>query len=148
MHLVCVRNNTNILWQIFCSCIKNFTNVFLYYSILHLLFACLSDPSEFVLNELLKEVKELWYVPWHGICGCKRKVFCIVICMTSAFIQVLIVCHVNHFHHTFGWFVLGRDVNIGDNAHYSIFLIGAVCHNSNTLPRKKKHLFWPIFDTF
>lgn len=84
---------------------------------------------------------------WHGICGCKRKVFCIVICMTSAFIQVLIVCHVNHFHHTFGWFVLRRDVNIGDNAHYSIFLIGAVCHTTATPSQEKRNTYSDLFST-
>lgn len=50
-------SNTNILWQIFCSCIKNFTNVFLYYSIL--LLCCLSDPSAFVSTNY--KSKELWY---------------------------------------------------------------------------------------
>lgn len=87
---------------------------------------------------------------WHGICGCNRKVFCIVICMTSASFQVLIVCHVIQFYsitllfHIICFFVIyGGKWMDGEQVRHEIsvitliiphFLIGAVRHNLHHQP--------------
>lgn len=79
---------TNILLL----CIKNLQMYFYYY------YSILSSVCRIIASSsCIKAFRAT--MTNDGICGYNRKVFCIVICMTSAFIQVLIVLHV--IHHTF-----------------------------------------------